>query len=128
MGERAHRPAVIGGRPPRRGRIAWEGSVRAPIRVLLVDDQPLIRAGLAMLLDSEPDVDVVSQATDGAGAVAEAARLRPDVVVMDVRMPGMDGVEATRLLTDDTAGDPDHLVKVLILTTYHADETVYAAL
>ena len=99
------------------------------IRVLLADDQPLVRAGLAMLLNAEPDIEVVAQAGDGAQAVEEAGRLQPDVVVMDVRMPVVDGVEATRqIAADGFSKNADRQVKVLILTTYHADETVYAAL
>ncbi|WP_155387222.1 response regulator [Catellatospora paridis] len=99
------------------------------LRVLLVDDQPLVRAGIAMLLAAEPDVEVVGECGDGADAVAQALALRPDVVLMDVRMAGMDGVEATRRITaDGFTGDPDRPVKVVILTTYHVDETVYAAL
>jgi DNA-binding NarL/FixJ family response regulator len=93
------------------------------IKVLLADDQPLIRAGLAMLLSAEPDIEIVAEADDGLAAVNEAARLHPDVVLMDVRMPGMDGVEATRAIT---GGSDD--VRVLILTTYHVGEAVYAAL
>lgn len=99
------------------------------IRVLLADDQPLVRSGLAMLLDAEDDVDIVGEAADGAEAVEQARRLQPDVVIMDVRMPVMDGVEATRRITADTfAGNADRPVKVLILTTYHVDHTVYEAL
>ncbi|WP_033431673.1 response regulator [Saccharothrix syringae] len=98
------------------------------IRVMLVDDQPLVRAGLVMLLETEPDIEVVAEADDGAAAVARAAELHPDVVLMDVRMPGVDGVEATRRIIDaDPAGD-DHATKIIILTTYHVDEAVYAAL
>ena len=97
-------------------------------RVLLCDDQPLVRAGFAMLLRAEPDIEVVGEVGDGASAVEEVRRLRPDVVLMDVRMPGMDGVEATRQIlagSDEPDGGPP---KVLILTTYHVSEAVYAAL
>lgn len=100
-----------------------------PIRVLLADDQPLVRAGLAMLLDAEADLQVVGEAGDGARAVELARHLQPDVVLMDVRMPEVDGVEATRLITEDQPhADVDHLVKVLMLTTYHDEDAVYAAL
>jgi DNA-binding NarL/FixJ family response regulator len=99
------------------------------IRVVVADDQPLIRSGLAMLLDSADDIDIVAEAGDGAEAVAQAAQLQPDLVLMDVRMPVMDGVEATRRITaDGFATDPDAPVKVLVLTTYHVDDTVVAAL
>jgi DNA-binding NarL/FixJ family response regulator len=94
-----------------------------PIRVLLADDQPLVRAGLAMLLRAEPDVEVVAEADDGAAAVALTRSVQPDVVIMDVRMPGTDGVAATRQLTDEGS-----TARVLILTTYHVDEAVYGAL
>lgn len=87
------------------------------IRVLLADDQPLLRMGFRMILDAQDGIDVVGEAADGAIAVAEVARLRPDVVVMDVRMPGIDGIEATRLIT---AATPE--TKVLILTTFDLDE------
>ena len=85
------------------------------IRVLLVDDQPLVRAGIAMLLSVEPDIEVVGETSDGDQAVEWARRLRPDVVLMDVRMPGTDGVEATRALRK--AG---HEVPVLVLTARDA--------
>lgn len=99
------------------------------IRVLLVDDQQLVRSGIAMLLAGEPDIEIVGECADGASAVTTAAARQPDVVLMDVRMPGMDGVAATREITsDDFAADPDRPVRVIILTTYHVDETVYAAL
>jgi DNA-binding NarL/FixJ family response regulator len=99
------------------------------IRVVVADDQPLIRSGLAMLLDSADDIDIVAEAGDGAEAVAQAAQLQPDLVLMDVRMPVMDGVEATcRITADGFATDPDAPVKVLVLTTYHVDDTVVAAL
>ncbi|MFD0065414.1 response regulator [Streptomyces sp. NPDC056690] len=91
--------------------------------VLVVDDQPLQRYGLRMLLDSVPETEVVGEATHGAGAVRKAAELRPDVVLMDVRMPGMDGIEATRRIV--ATGDRS---RVLVMTTFDLDEYVYAAL
>jgi DNA-binding NarL/FixJ family response regulator len=95
------------------------------IRVLLADDQALIRAGFRVLLESVDDIEVVGEAVDGAQAVELAASSRADVVLMDIRMPGVDGLEATRRIaaSDDLAG-----VHVLILTTFEADEYVYEAL
>lgn len=90
------------------------------IRVVVVDDQELVRAGIVALLGAEDGIEVVGEAADGAGALAEAARTAPDVVVMDIRMPGMDGLTATERL----AGGP----KVLVLTTFDADEHVYRTL
>ena len=95
------------------------------IRILLVDDQALVRAGFRMVLDAEPDIAVVGEAADGLQAVEEARRLRPDVVLMDVRMPNLDGLEATRRLAGPDVEDP---ACVLILTTYDVDEYVFAAL
>ncbi|WP_129838600.1 response regulator transcription factor [Streptomyces sp. RFCAC02] len=96
-----------------------------PIRVLLVDDQPLLRTGFRMLLEAEPDVTVVGEAGDGAQAVEQVRALQPDVVLMDIRMPRMDGVEATRRITG--AGQ-DGAAKVLVLTTFDLDEYVVEAL
>jgi DNA-binding NarL/FixJ family response regulator len=93
------------------------------VRVLLVDDQALFREALATLLSVREEVDVVGEAADGAAAVECAARLRPDVVLMDLRMPGLDGIAATRRLR---AGQPD--VRVIALTTFDTDEEVFAAL
>jgi DNA-binding NarL/FixJ family response regulator len=93
------------------------------IRVLLVDDQSLVRMGFRMILEAETDITVVGEAGDGAAAVSMAAALRPDVVLMDVRMPGMDGIDATAAIT--AAGEA---AKVLILTTYDLDHYVYAGL
>ena len=95
------------------------------IRVLLADDQALIRAGFRALLDSVDDIEVVGEATDGAQAVELAASTRADVILMDIRMPHVDGLEATRRIaaSDDLAG-----VRVLILTTFEADDYVYEAL
>ena len=90
------------------------------IRVLLADDQPLVRTGFRMILDSEPDIEVVGEACDGADAVRQAGRLRPDVVVMDIRMPVQDGISATSALAPET--------KVLVLTTFHLDDYVVSAL
>ncbi|PSL56771.1 LuxR family two component transcriptional regulator [Saccharothrix carnea] len=93
------------------------------IRVLIADDQALVRGGFRMILESRDDLDVVGEAADGAEAVALTASLDPDVVLMDVRMPGVDGLEATRRIV--TSGSP---ARVLVLTTYDVDDSVYAAL
>ncbi|MDQ1033342.1 DNA-binding NarL/FixJ family response regulator [Streptomyces umbrinus] len=99
------------------------------IRVLLADDQPLVRSGLAMLLNAEPDIEVVGEADDGDQAITLVRQVQPDVIVMDVRMPGTDGVEATRRITaDEMSADAGNPVKVLILTTYDLDEAVLGAL
>lgn len=95
------------------------------IKILLADDQALIRGGFAALIGSAADMDVVGQAADGAQALELARALTPDVVLMDIRMPGMDGISATQLITSD----PElHEVKVLVLTTFEADDHVLAAL
>ena len=87
-----------------------------------------MQAGLGMLLNSEPDIEVIGAVSDGAQAVDQARRLQPDVVVMDIRMPGTDGVEATRRITDDAfSHDLDNPIKILVLTTFNADEAVFAA-
>jgi DNA-binding NarL/FixJ family response regulator len=93
------------------------------IRVLVVDDQTLVRGGFRMILDSQPDIDVVGEAGDGTTALALCREVRPDVVLMDVRMPGMDGLEATRQLLATGEGP-----RVLMLTTFDLDEYVYDAL
>jgi DNA-binding NarL/FixJ family response regulator len=94
-------------------------------RVLLVDDQPLLRAGFRMILEGESDIEVVGEATDGVEAIDATLRLHPDVVLMDIRMPNLDGVEATRRLAGPGVDEP---VKVLILTTFDLDEYVVEAL
>ncbi|MCM1974106.1 response regulator transcription factor [Streptomyces sp. NPDC002812] len=96
----------------------------APIKVMIADDQMMVRQGFTVLLDAQPDIEVVGQAVDGAEAVAKVAELVPDVVLMDIRMPGMGGIEATSLIT----GVPGSAVKVLVLTTFDLDEYVYEAL
>jgi DNA-binding NarL/FixJ family response regulator len=95
------------------------------IRVLLVDDQALVRAGFRMILDAEPDIDVVGEASDGREAVDQVRSLRPDVVLMDIRMPELDGLEATRRIMSAPGDDTP---KVLMLTTFDLDEYVYEAL
>ncbi len=98
------------------------------LTVLLADDQDLVRSGLRMLLDAESDIEVVAEARDGSEAVELATRVRPDVVVMDLRMPGMDGREATEQILQAQADGVDRLTKVLVLTTFDGDEDVYGAL
>ncbi|MEU4336840.1 response regulator transcription factor [Micromonospora lupini] len=93
------------------------------IRVLIADDQALVRAGFAMIIGSREDLEVVGEAGDGLEAVALAGRLRPDVILMDVRMPRLDGIEATRRLV--AAGQP---ARIIMLTTFDLDEPVFAAL
>jgi DNA-binding NarL/FixJ family response regulator len=95
-----------------------------PISVLVADDQVLVRRGFRMVLEIEPDLVVVGEAGNGEEAVAESRRLHPDVVLMDVRMPGTDGIEATRQLT----ADPESDTRVVMLTTFDMDEYVYEAL
>jgi DNA-binding NarL/FixJ family response regulator len=95
------------------------------ISVLVADDHSLVRAGFRSILGDEDDIDVVGEATDGAEAVGAAVRDRPDVVLMDIRMPGMDGLEATRLITADPRL---RATKVIVLTTFDLDEYVFGAL
>lgn len=93
------------------------------IRVVLADDQDLVRAGFRMILEAEPDITVVTEVTDGAGAVRAAKVDDPDLVLMDVQMPGMDGLEATRLIADQAPA-----VRVVILTTFERDDYVFTAI
>jgi DNA-binding NarL/FixJ family response regulator len=93
------------------------------IRVLICDDQPLVLAGLRMLLGTQSDIEIIGEASDGSAAAAASARLHPDVVLMDVRMPGTDGITATAAITSS-----DSSPKVLVLTTYDQDEYVFDAL
>ena len=95
------------------------------VRVLIADDQSIVRAGLATILDGQPDIEVVGQAADGREAVALARRLRPDVCLLDIRMPHLDGIEATRLLAGPDVEDP---IAVVVITTFDTDEYVHGAL
>jgi DNA-binding NarL/FixJ family response regulator len=98
------------------------------IRVLVVDDHPIVRAGIVGLLDAEQDFAVVGEADSGEAAIEFAAALAPDVVLMDLRMPGMGGVEATRRIAQPGTGDPDPAVRVLVFTTYEDDDRILAAI
>jgi DNA-binding NarL/FixJ family response regulator len=95
------------------------------IKVLIADDQALVRTGFRMILDAEADIEVTGEAADGLEAIAAAKSARPDVILMDVRMPNMNGIEATRQLVDKDDVEP---IRVLILTTFDLDEYVYDAL
>lgn len=92
------------------------------LRVLVVDDQDLFRGGFAMILSAQPDMEVVGEAADGADAIRKAAEVKPDIVLMDIRMPGVDGVQATKQICAETDA------KVIVLTMFDVDEYVYAAL
>lgn len=95
------------------------------IRVIVADDQEIVRTGLSMILQAQPDIDVVGEAADGLAAVELARRVRPDVCLFDIRMPGMDGIKATELLAGPDVPDP---LAVVVITTFDLDEYVYAAL
>ena len=95
------------------------------ISVLLADDQPMVRSGLRLILEDQPDIEVVAEASDGAEAVALARRLRPDVCLVDIRMPRLDGIEVTRTLAGPDVADP---LRVVVVTTFDVDEYVYGAL
>ena len=95
------------------------------IRVLIADDQRIVRAGLRLILDAEPDIEVVAEAVDGREAVELAEELRPDVCLLDIRMPELDGIEATRLLAGPDVTDP---LAVVVITTFDLDEYVHGAL
>ncbi|MGW1006878.1 response regulator transcription factor [Streptomyces sp. NPDC002520] len=95
-----------------------------PVTVLLVDDEPLVRAGLRAVLEAQPDIEVVGEAADGAAVIPLVRQLRPDVVAMDVRMPLLDGIEATRAVLRTVDAPP----KILVVTTFEDDEYVYEAL
>lgn len=95
------------------------------IRVLLADDQAMIRGGLRLILEDQPDIEVVAEAADGTEAIRLARRLRPDVCLVDIRMPGADGIEVTRAIAGPGVADP---LRVVIVTTFDLDEYVYGAL
>jgi DNA-binding NarL/FixJ family response regulator len=106
-------------------RAATRGLGDMSIRVIVADDQEIVRTGLKMILNAQPDIDVVGEAEDGRRAVELARRVRPDVCLFDIRMPGMDGIEATHLLAGPAVEDP---LAVVVITTFDLDEYVYAAL
>ncbi|MEU3603132.1 response regulator transcription factor [Streptomyces sp. NPDC006798] len=95
------------------------------VRVLVADDQDLVRTGLAMILDAQPDIEVVGQAADGHAAVELAHRLRPDVCLVDIQMPGLDGIEVTKILAGRGVPDP---IAVVVITTFDLDEYIQGAL
>ena len=100
------------------------GEVRGPVSVVLADDQALMRMGFRMVLEAEEDITVVGEASDGTSALAQAKALHPDVILMDVRMPGMNGIEATRRIVESSTDGP----KVIVLTTFDLDEYAYEAI
>ena len=104
--------------------MTWPARDHSELRVAVADDQQLVRFGFATILDAQDDMEVVGEAEDGSSAVELCRSARPDVILMDIRMPGMDGIEATRILT----GDPSVKTRVMVLTTFDLDEYVYAAL
>ena len=120
----ARRPWSYGGTGPRLERRERKAARGVSVRVLIVDDQTLVRAGFKMILESEPDIEIVGEAEDGLQAIEAVRELRPDVVLMDIRMPNLDGLEATRRILDTTGTAP----RVLMLTTFDLDEYVYEAL
>ena len=95
------------------------------IRVLIADDQPMVRSSLRMILDADPGIHVVGEAADGVEAVRMAGELQPDVALFDIRMPHLDGIEATRQLAGPTVADP---LAIVVITTFHLDEYVHSAL
>jgi DNA-binding NarL/FixJ family response regulator len=95
------------------------------IRVLLADDQAMIRSGLRLILEDQPDIEVIAEASDGVDAIAQARRLRPDVCLVDIRMPRLDGIEVTRALAGPGVPNP---IRVIVVTTFDLDEYVYGAL
>ena len=124
-GELQAGPADGGWRVRARLPLADKELVGMSVRLLIADDQALVRAGFRMILDAEDDLEVIGEATDGLDAVEQAKRLKPDVVLMDIRMPELDGIEATRRLLAQAG---EHPVRVLMLTTFDLNEYVYEAL
>ena len=114
---------VNSGAPVRPDGSERPGEVSGPISVVLADDQALMRMGFRMVLEAEEDITVVGEASDGTSALAQAKALHPDVILMDVRMPGMNGIEATELIARECPG-----TRVLILTTFDLDEYAFAGL
>ena len=114
---------VSGGDPLQPDESERPGEVRGPVSVVLADDQALMRMGFRMVLEAEEDITVVGEASDGTSALAQARALHPDVILMDVRMPGMNGIEATERIAQECPG-----TRVLILTTFDLDEYAFAGL
>ena len=114
---------VSNGEPVQPGGAERPGEVSGPISVVLADDQALMRMGFRMVLEAEDDINVVGEASDGTAALAQAKALHPDVILMDVRMPGMNGIEATERIAQECPG-----TRVLILTTFDLDEYAFAGL
>lgn len=115
--------APVSGDPLQPGGSEHPGEVRGPVSVVLADDQALMRMGFRMVLEAEEDITVVGEASDGTSALAQARALHPDVILMDVRMPGMNGIEATERIAQECPG-----TRVLILTTFDLDDYLVAAM